>query len=65
LKDEKIQWQAARNSALTFVKLLSDAEALVLPTKKGEKADAIAALVEEKTQEYFQDVKDTVWKDGE
>lgn len=61
LKDEKIQWQAARNSAIALADLAIKAEALKLPAKQADKLDALEAYVSEKTKQFFEDVKTTVW----
>lgn len=63
LKDEKIQWQAARNSALALATLAVNTEALKLPAKQADKLEALEAYVSLKTEEFFLDVKGTKWKD--
>lgn len=63
LKDEKIQWQAARNSAIELAKIALQGEALKLPAKAADKLDALEAYVQEKTEQFFRDVSETVWKD--
>lgn len=64
LKDEKIQWQAARNSALALATIAVNVEALKLPAKQADKLEALEAYVSLKTEEFFQDVKETKWKDS-
>ena len=63
LKDQKIQWQAARNSALALLASVIQAEAIKLPSKQADKLEAIEAYVSLKTDEFFQDVNGTIWKD--
>lgn len=47
-----IQYQASRNAAIAFVGMALQAGAVVLPTKKQDQLDAIAALVEHYTNIY-------------
>ena len=54
-KDRIIQWQSCRNSAVALLQLAHAADALVLPTKKGEKYDALVALTDELTEKFFLD----------
>lgn len=50
-----IQYQAARNSAITAVDILLKAEAIKLPAAQAKKADAILALIDELTDRFDSD----------
>lgn len=48
-----IRYQSARNTAVAFLKLAHDADALPLPAKKGDKYDALQGLFYELTDKFF------------
>lgn len=53
-KDANIQWQSARNAALTFTEIAQAAGILDLGTgKKGEKLEALGIFVNLKTVDFF------------
>lgn len=52
LNDKLRNVGAARNTAIEFVKFLVAQEAITLPTKKADKADALLALVEHYRVEF-------------
>ena len=61
-KDKKIQYQAARNSALEFLRLASDEDAIDYPkgaTKSAKTArmTALEGLVDKYTALYFRDIE--------
>jgi 2C-methyl-D-erythritol 2,4-cyclodiphosphate synthase len=58
LNDKLRNIGAARNTAIEFVKFIVAQEAVTLPTKKADKADALLALVEHYRAE-FQKVEET------
>jgi hypothetical protein len=58
LKDQKIQWQAARNSAIALANVLSTVGAFPFTDKTtpAKKQEAVSAFVDQYTQQFFQDV---------
>lgn len=60
-KDDIIAHQACQNTAIAFVKLALDAGVVALPTKgtKGEKYDALIALVDEEAERLYTKFRDT------
>lgn|SRR5690606_15170114 len=58
-----IAYQSSRKDALQLVQILVESQAVPLPTKKAEQADAILALVEHYTAHFFLKLEDVV-KDG-
>jgi hypothetical protein len=52
-KDEIIQRQACRNTAIAFVDLALKHDAVALPTKKADRYDALLALTEEVAIELY------------
>lgn len=50
-----IRYQAARNSALTFLQLAAQTDAVKLPAKQAEKYDALMGLVHEVTDRFYQE----------
>lgn len=54
----KIEWQAARNSALTLVNIALTHGSLTLPTKAAQRYDALLAAVDEVTVRFMQDTSD-------
>lgn len=65
LRQDTISRQAALNSALAFVTILGNADALGLPAAgaKGKKAETLEALVDKYTQEFYERNTGTKWKD--
>jgi len=55
---QKIEWQAARNSAIALVAAALSSDAVQLPAKKGDKYDALMQMVDDLTVRYFQDTSD-------
>jgi hypothetical protein len=58
-----IQYQASRNAAIAFVELAATLDAVPLPAKKGDRFDALQALVDDVTTSYHIGT-DTVVKNG-
>ena len=61
-KDKRIQYQAARNSALEFLRLASDEDAIDYPkgatkTAKAARMTALEGLVDKYTALYFRDIE--------
>lgn len=52
--EKRIQWQAARNSAIAVVDILTREKALVIPEKKGAGSDVILGKIEDLTQAFYE-----------
>jgi hypothetical protein len=52
--DIRIQYQSARNAAITVTDLLVKAGAIIIPEKKGSGYDVIMGKIEDLTNEFFQ-----------
>jgi len=59
-----IQHQASRNAAIAFVGMCLQAGVVPLPTKVGDKLDAVAGLVDVFTARYFTSTDETVAAGG-
>lgn len=59
LKDKKIQWQAARNSAIEYIKVLLDVnvQAVKLPAAQKDKVPAIDKLLAHYTNVFFNETQ--------
>lgn len=51
--DIRIQYQAARNSAIAVLDILTREKALIIPDKKGAASEVIMAKLEDLTNEFF------------
>ena len=58
-----IQFQASRNAAIAFVELAARLDAVPLPAKKGDRLDALQALISDTTTLYHIDT-DVVVRNG-
>ncbi len=56
-RQNKIEWQAARNSAIAAADLILKNGALKMPAKEAAKYDAVLALVGELTQMFYDQTK--------
>jgi len=59
-RQRSIEFQAARNSALAFVEIVTKTEAVKLPAKQADKYDALMSLVDEVTGKFFNDTQQVV-----
>lgn len=55
-RDSSIHYQSSRKDALVFVGMSVAAGALKLPAKEAARLDALEALVDAKTAEYYNDI---------
>lgn len=53
IRQKQIQWQAARNTSIEFVKMAIENGAVKLPAKQAEKFEALLALVDEVARDYY------------
>lgn len=63
--DLKIQYQAARNSAIAVLDILTREKALIIPEKKGAASEVIMAKLEDLTNKFFQDTNNVGAKGDE
>ena len=56
LKDKRITYMACRNSALSLITAAVASDSVPLPTKKGDRLEALELMVDEKTKEYYEDI---------
>lgn len=58
MRQQQIAWQASRNTAIDFVKLLMDSEAFVLPKTKKNKVEVMEELVNHYQELFFQSTQE-------
>jgi membrane-bound inhibitor of C-type lysozyme len=56
-RQSRIEWQAARNSAIALADVILKNAALKMPAKETAKYDAVVALVAELTTKFFEETK--------
>lgn len=63
-RNVSIAYQSSRKDALVFVQTLIQTGAITLPTKKSDQADALLALVEDYTAQFYLKLEDVVKEGG-
>jgi len=63
-KDNSILYQSCRKDAIAFVGVLLANQLVALPAKKGDQCDAVQALVEDYTVQFFIKTRDVVQNGG-
>jgi len=63
-RDVSIRYQSSRKDALLLTQVLLENDALAVPAKKAEKADAIMAFVEDVTNQFYVKLQDVMDNGG-
>lgn len=62
-KDRRITYLACRNSSLALVSAAVASDSVSLPTKKADRFDVLKELVQDTTEEYFEDIYGAPFKE--
>ena len=61
-KDKRITYLSCRNSALALFSAAVASDSLVLPAKKADRMDVLKEMINELTDEYYEDIYDAPFK---